>query len=114
MRPSPPSRATTRRRARRWKKRNKSDRKGLGPLYAQQDAETQARLQRAAAALEELPDDRPEDISAKEFAFRHHEETEEYRKKKGLADVWCAAFVIKKHLREAGRKVTAIGITQET
>src|SRR5262249_50464817 len=48
------------------KKRNKAERAGLGPLFAQQDAETQTRLQQAAAALEELPDDRPEDICAKE------------------------------------------------
>jgi len=94
------------------KKRNKADRKGLGPLFAQQDAETQALLQQAAAALEELPDDRPEDIRAKELAFRRHEETEEYRRKKRLADTWCAAFVIKKHFLEPGRDASASGITQ--
>ena len=94
------------------KKRNKAERKGLGPLFAQQDAETQARLQQAAAALEELPDDRPEDIRAKELAFRRHEETEEYRHKKQLADAWCAAFVIRKHFREPGRESSASGITQ--
>jgi hypothetical protein len=43
----------------------------------------------AAAALEELPDDQPEDIRAKELAFRRHEQTEEYRLKKQLADAWC-------------------------
>src|SRR5439155_21124709 len=36
------------------KKRNKAEREGLGPLFARQDAETQARLQEAAAALEDL------------------------------------------------------------
>src|SRR4029079_7823726 len=40
------------------RKRNRTERRGWGPLYAQQDAETQVRLQQAAAALEELPDDR--------------------------------------------------------
>lgn len=94
------------------KKRNKAERKGLGPLFAQQDAEAQARLQQAAAALEELPDDRPEDIRAKELAFRRHEQTEECRQKKGLADAWCAAFVITKHFRELGREASASGITQ--
>lgn len=94
------------------KKRNKGERKGLGPLYAEQDAEMQARLQQAAAALEELPDDRPEDIKAKELAFRHHEQTEEYRQKKQLADAWCAAFVIKKYFQEPGREASAYGITQ--
>ena len=94
------------------KKRNKAERKGLGPLFAEQEAETQARLQQAAAALEELPDDRPEDIRAKELAFRRHEQTEEYRHKKQLADAWCAAFVIRKHFREPGRESSASGITQ--
>lgn len=95
------------------KKRNKSERKGLGPLFAAQDAETQTRLQQAAAALEEIPDDRPEDIRAKELAFRHHEETEGYLQKRRLADTWCAAFVIKKYFRELGREASASGITQD-
>ena len=69
-------------------------------------------MQQAAAALEELPDDRPEDIRAKELAFRRHEQTEEYRHKKQLADAWCAAFVIRKHFREPGREASASGITQ--
>lgn len=94
------------------KKRNKAERTGLGPLFARQDAEIQARLQQAAAALEELPNDRPEDIRAKELAFRRHEETEEYRHKKKLADAWCAAFVIRKHFREAGRESSVSGLTQ--
>ena len=94
------------------RKRNKAERKGLGPLFAQQDAEAQARLQQTAAAMEELPDDRPEDIRAKELALRLHEDTAEYRDKKQLADAWCAAFVIRKHFREPGRASTASGITQ--
>ncbi len=94
------------------KKRNKAERKGLGPLFAQQETEMQARLQQAAAALSELPDDRPEEIRAKEMAFRRHEQTQEYRHKKQLADTWCAAFVIRKHFRETGREASAKGITQ--
>lgn len=94
------------------KKRNKAERQGLGTLFAQQDAETQALLHQAAAALERLPDDRPEDIRAKEVAFRHHEQTEEYRRKRQLADAWCAAFVVRKHFREPGRESCASGITQ--
>ncbi|MEW5979780.1 MAG: N-6 DNA methylase [Acidobacteriota bacterium] len=92
--------------------RNKAERKGWGPLFAVEDARTQAALQQAAAALEDLPDDRPEDIRAKELAFRRHEETEEYRHKTRLADAWCAAFVIRKHFREPGREASASGITQ--
>lgn len=94
------------------KKRNKAERSGLGPLFAEQEAETQLRLQQAAAALNELPDDRPEEIRTKEIAFRRHEQTEEYRHKKQLADTWCAAFVIRKHFLEPGRESSASGITQ--
>ncbi len=94
------------------KKRNKDERRSIGPLFAEQDAETQTRLQQAAAALEQLPDDRPEDIRAKELAFRRHEQTEEYGHKKQLADAWCAAFVIKKYFTEPGRESSASGITQ--
>jgi hypothetical protein len=94
------------------KKSNKAECRGLGPLFAREDAEAQARLQQAAAALEELPDDRPEDIRAKELAHRRHEQTGEYRQKKRLADAWCAAFAIRKHFREPGRESSASGITQ--
>lgn len=94
------------------KKRNKAERKGLGPLFAQQDAQIQAQLQYSAAALEELPDDRPEDIRAKELAYRRHEETDEYHHKKQLADAWCAAYFIKKFFSEPAWEATAYGITQ--
>ncbi len=93
------------------KKRNKAERKGLGPLFTEQEAEAQARLQQAAAALEELPDDRPEDVRVKELAFRRHEQTEEFLYKKQLADAWCAAFVTVKSFREHGRESSATGIT---
>jgi hypothetical protein len=91
------------------KKRNKTEHAGLGPLFAEQDAEIQAHLQRTAAELEELPDDQPGEIRAKELAFRRHEETEEYHHKKRLADAWCTAFVIRKHFRELGREVSELG-----
>jgi len=94
------------------KKRNKAERKGVGPLFSEQQAEAQIRLQQAAAVLEELPDDRPEDIRLKELAFRRHEETDDYRHKRQLADAWCAAFVTKKYFREQGRESSASGITQ--
>jgi len=94
------------------KKRNKAERKGIGPLFTQQDAETQSRLEQAAATLEDLPDDRPEDIRAKDLAFRRHEQNEEYRQKKQFADAWCATFVIRKYFRESGREASVSGITQ--
>lgn len=94
------------------RRRNKVERKGFGPLFAEQEAELQALLQQSAAALEDLPDDQPEDIRAKELAFRRHEETREYRRKKELADAWCAAFVTRKYFLEPGRESSATGVTQ--
>jgi hypothetical protein len=94
------------------KQRNNGARKGWGPLFGRQEAETQTRLEQAAAALEELPDDAPEDIRSKELAFRRHEQTDEYRHKRRLADAWCAAFVIRKHFREPGLEASVTGITQ--
>lgn len=94
------------------KKHNKGQRTPVGPLLAAEDAAAQARLEQAAAALEELPDDRPEEIREKERAFRRHEQTAEYRRKKELADSWCAAFVIRKIFHEPGRESSASGITQ--
>ncbi|OPL18828.1 MAG: hypothetical protein AVO35_12815 [Candidatus Aegiribacteria sp. MLS_C] len=95
------------------KKRNSGARKGIGSLFALEDGENQARLYEAASRLEELPDDRPEDIRAKERAFRHHEQTDEFRNKKLLADTWCSAFIIRKYFAEPGRDRSVIGITQE-
>ena len=92
------------------KKRNKVERQGFGPLFAQQDAEIQSRLQSAAAALDELPDDRLEAIHAKERAFRSHELTEEFRQKIALADTWCAAFIIQK--TQTQNDPNPVGITQ--
>lgn len=79
------------------KNRNKGATKPIRPLFAKQDAETQARLEQAAALLDELPDERPQEIAAKETAFRKREETPEHRDKKAVADAWCAAFVCRKY-----------------
>jgi hypothetical protein len=96
----------------RLKRRNRSEREGLGPLFVDQETEIQTKLAEASAALELLPDDRSEDIRAKELAFSRYEETEEYCHKKILADTWCAAFVFKKYFNEPGRDSSAYGITQ--
>jgi hypothetical protein len=95
------------------RKRSKSEREGIGGLFKQSDAVSLGRLAKASAALEDLPGDRPEEIQAKEHAFRQHEESEEYSQKKALADVWCAAFMIRKYFREPGREASASGITQK-
>jgi hypothetical protein len=95
------------------KARNKAEREGLGPLFAAQDAESQQTLQQAARALDELPDDRPEDIKAKERALRLHESTEAYKRKKALYDAWCAAFFLPKVMKPVGHEQHAFGLTQK-
>ncbi len=92
---------------------NRGARSGFGPLFAQQDAQTQALLQQTAAALDALPDDRPEDIQNKERALRCHEQTVEFQHKKRLADAWCAAFVIDKKICSVQREAPPYGLTQE-
>ena len=94
------------------RKRNKAERRNLGPLFELEDENAQTLLEHAAAALKQMPDARPEDIRAKELAFRRQETTPEYTQKKQLADAWCAAFVIRKHFLEAARDGSASGITQ--
>lgn len=96
------------------RKRNKAERTGAGPLFTEEEVETQVRLAQAAAALDELPDNRPDEVRAKERAFRQHQGTDELRQKKLLADAWCSAFVIPKYFREGGRDRSAIGITQQS
>lgn len=91
---------------------NKAERQGYGGLFSYLNTESQAYLQQVAATLEELPDDRFEDIRAKEHAFHYNEQIKEYSQKKLLADAWCAAFVIRKYFYESGREVSACGITQ--
>lgn len=95
------------------KKRNQGERSGIGGLFEQQDTAAQAKLAAAAARLTEMPDDRPEDVKAKERALRVHEDTAEYKTKKAVADAWCAAFFIEKRLTERGRDASAVGITQQ-
>ncbi len=94
------------------KKLNKLEVKGLGPLFEQKDAETQEKLLKAAAAIAELPEDRAEEVRAKDLAFQKQEQMDEYRQKKLTADVWCAAFVIRKYFSDPGRESSAFGITQ--
>ncbi len=94
------------------KKKNKAERKGLGPLFAQWDAETQAVLARAAEDLELLPDDSPESVSRKEMDFLNFLSGEVFSRKKLLADAWCTAFIIQKYFQEPGFARSAVGITQ--
>lgn len=66
------------------------------PLLAHQQRLTQSIL-RDAAAMELLPSDSLNDIHSKETAFISLQQTKEFRDKRVLADMWCAAFVMHKY-----------------
>ncbi len=93
------------------RKRNKGERKGLGPLFSAQEAEQVAQLAQSAGAIDVMRDDRPELVAAKYAAFRAWQSTDAYRERARLADTWCAGFVIEKQFAEAGRESSARGIT---
>jgi hypothetical protein len=79
------------------KKRNKGERKGFGPLFQQEEQTVRDRLRQAATAIEELDENDLAHRDKKEAEFKKAETAADYRHAKQLADLWCAAFVIKKH-----------------
>ena len=78
------------------KKRNKKEREGFGPLFEQEEQSIRDRLRQAATQIEAMDDSQPAALQKKEAAFTTSETAPEYRHAKLLADLWCAAFVIKK------------------
>lgn len=78
------------------KKLNNQERETLKDLYRDEHAAIRARLIKDAITLEEMGDDGPEAVRAKEQAFRCVETDSTYQAAKRLADLWCAAFVIEK------------------
>jgi N-6 DNA Methylase len=81
------------------KKRNKAERTGFGPLFAQEEDSIREKLRQAATSIEAMDDSQPAALQKKEAAFLNNETAPEYRHAKLLADLWCAAFVIKKTIR---------------
>lgn len=79
------------------KKRNKKEREGFGPLFEKEEQSIRDRLRHAATQIEAMDDSQPAALQQKEAAFTTSETAPEYRRAKLLADLWCAAFVIKKH-----------------
>ena len=79
------------------RKRNKNEREGFGPLFQQEEQAIRDRLRHAASAIEDMDDSQADLLQQKEAAFASTETAPEYRHAKLLADLWCAAFVIKKH-----------------
>lgn len=78
------------------KKLNKAQREGLRHLFIAEDTAIRERMHQAAAAIDEINDSRPEDIHRKEAAFRNAQQNYDFQKAWDLANLWCAAFVIKK------------------
>ncbi|HRH97611.1 MAG TPA: N-6 DNA methylase, partial [Prosthecobacter sp.] len=78
------------------KKRNKKEREGFGPLFKDEEEAIREHLRQAATAIEAMDDSQPAALQQKEAAFTTSETAPEYRHAKLLADLWCAAFVIKK------------------
>ncbi len=81
------------------KKRNKAERTGFGPLFAKEEDSIREKLRQAATSIEAMDDSLPDALQKKEAAFLTNETAPEYRHAKLLADLWCAAFVIKKTIR---------------
>jgi hypothetical protein len=79
------------------KKRNKNEREGFGPLFQQEEQAIRDRLRLAATQIEAMDDSLPAALQQKETAFTAHETAADNRHAKLLADLWCAAFVIKKN-----------------
>jgi len=81
------------------KKRNKAERTGFGPLFAKEEDSIREKLRQAATSIEAMDDSQPDALQQKEAAFLTNETAPETRHAKLLADLWCAAFVIKKTIR---------------
>jgi hypothetical protein len=90
------------------KKLNARERAGFGELFALEDRDTFERLQQAAVAIENLPDDSVRAVQQKSAAFEQLQHNYDFQARKRIADTWCAAFVI----RKAFHANSALGITQ--
>lgn len=90
------------------KKLNARERKGFGELFAKEDLETQSRLQQAAAALDDLPDNNVQQIRQKAEALTKVENDPAFQQKRLIADAWCAAFVFPKTVKPGATAPVAI------
>lgn len=78
------------------KRTNRAQRDAFRHLFVAEDNTIRERMCRAAAALDEMDDSKPETIREKEAAFRNSETGYDYLRARTLADLWCAAFVLPK------------------
>ena len=78
------------------KNRNKRENPRLGEWFIADEAVIRDKLFKAAAAINEIGDSLLEEIERKEAAFRNAQTNYDFQKAWDLADLWCAAFVIRK------------------
>lgn len=78
------------------RKLNRLERDALRNLFVAEDNALRDRLRKAAADLNDMDDSRPEDIQRKEATFHAQQTNYDFQKAWDLANLWCAAFVIRK------------------
>jgi len=82
------------------KKLNSRERAGFGELFVLEDRATFEKLQQAAVAVENLPDDSVHAVEQKSAAFEQLQHNYDLQKATDLANLWCAAFVIRKRMAD--------------
>jgi hypothetical protein len=82
------------------KKLNAREKLGFGELFAIEDSTAFERLQQAAVVVENLPDDSVRAVEQKSFAFEQLQHNYDFEKATDLANLWCAAFVIRKRMAD--------------
>jgi hypothetical protein len=88
------------------KKQNKRENPKLGDWFIADEAAIRDKLFQAATAIDEMGDSRPEDIHRKEAAFRNAQQNYDFQKAWDLANLWCAAFVIKKRFPASASEIS--------
>lgn len=78
------------------KARNKSEREGLGPLFAKQNNDAREKMLQVAQVIEGMDDEDSRLVEQKKKAFTDSKASPEFLVSKFLADAWCAAFVSEK------------------
>lgn len=98
------------------KKLNAREKLGFGELFALEDRTTFERLQQAAVAVENLPDDSVRAVEKKSFAFEQLQHNYDFERATDLANLWCAAFVIPKRMADGELRLeqTPVGNADES
>jgi hypothetical protein len=93
------------------KRRNKGERRPLGPLFAQQDDQQRIELAQMAQRLNTLASNNVQLLVQQGNQYRAYLESPAYQQQKLIADAWCAAFVAVKHPMSTQFGRQAHGIT---